>query len=47
MTAIYQHHVLHGTASFEVDPPSIGDMESRMSALMAKNIVLIAESMMA
>ena len=44
MTAIYHHHVLHGTASFEIDPPSIGDMESRMSALMAKEYpVLIAE----
>ncbi|MGC6498083.1 MAG: GNAT family N-acetyltransferase [Candidatus Puniceispirillaceae bacterium] len=44
MTAIYRHHVLHGTASFEIDPPSIGDMESRMMALIAKDYpVLIAE----
>ena len=44
MTAICHHHVLHGTASFEIDPPSNGDMESRMMALMAKEYpVLIAE----
>ena len=44
MNAIYRHHVLHGTASFEIDPPSIGNMESRMMALMAKQYpVLITE----
>ena len=44
MTVMYLHHVLHGTTSFEIDPPSIGDMESQMSALMAKEYpVLIAE----
>ena len=26
MTAIYHHHVLSGTAIFEINPPSIGDV---------------------
>ena len=26
ITAIYRHHVLHGTASFETEPPSLEDM---------------------
>jgi len=30
MNAIYRHHVLHGTASFEIDPPSSGNIERRM-----------------
>ena len=43
-TALYQQHVLHGTASFQIDPPSIDDIESRMMALFAKEYpVLIAE----
>ncbi len=29
ITAIYAHHVLHGLASFELDPPSLEDMASR------------------
>ncbi|HTS22380.1 MAG TPA: GNAT family N-acetyltransferase [Casimicrobiaceae bacterium] len=27
--AIYAHHVRHGTASFELDPPDTGEMERR------------------
>ena len=34
MNAIYHHHVLHGTASFEIDPPSNGDVESRMMVVI-------------
>src|SRR5689334_18130602 len=26
ITAIYAHHVLHGTGTFEIDPPSESDM---------------------
>lgn len=29
ITAIYAHHVLHGTASFELDPPSEDEMRAR------------------
>jgi L-amino acid N-acyltransferase YncA len=31
---IYRHHVLHGTASFEVDPPDLAEMERRRSAVL-------------
>ena len=26
ITLIYAHHVLHGTGTFEVDPPSVQDL---------------------
>jgi L-amino acid N-acyltransferase YncA len=35
ITAIYGHAVLHGTASYEYDPPSRAEMGSRYTALMA------------
>ena len=45
ITAIYRHHVLNGTASFEIDPLSASDMFDRMTKLLAKNYpVLIAET---
>ena len=31
---IYGHHVLHGTASFEVDPPGIEEMKKRRGAVL-------------
>ena len=31
---IYAHHVLHGTASFEVDPPDLGEMKRRRAAVL-------------
>lgn len=31
ITAIYAHHVLHGTGTFEEDPPDQADMEGRMA----------------
>jgi L-amino acid N-acyltransferase YncA len=31
---IYAHHVLHGTASFEVDPPNAAEMKKRRSAVL-------------
>ena len=34
MAEIYHHHVHRGTASFEIDPPSIGDLESWMMAVI-------------
>ncbi len=36
LTAIYGHHVLHGTASFEVDPPSAVEMRHRFDDIMAQ-----------
>jgi L-amino acid N-acyltransferase YncA len=34
VAAIYAHHVLHGTASFETAPPSAEDMAERMRAVL-------------
>ena len=31
---IYAHHVLHGTASFEVDPPDLAEMTRRRAAVL-------------
>lgn len=38
ITAIYTHHVLHGTGTFEVDPPSIDDMGTRRTDVLAKGL---------
>ena len=35
ITAIYRHHVLNGTASFEIEPPSSSEMATRMAQLLA------------
>lgn len=32
--AIYGHHVLHGTATFETDPPSDAEMAARMAKVL-------------
>ena len=34
ITGIYAHAVLHGTASFELDPPGEADMAGRMATLL-------------
>lgn len=31
--AIYAHHVLHGLASFEIEPPSVAEMRSRFESI--------------
>jgi L-amino acid N-acyltransferase YncA len=31
---IYRHHVLHGTASFEIDPPDLAEMKRRRGAVL-------------
>lgn len=42
--AIYAHHVLHGTASFELDPPTLADMHTRREAVLAQRLpYLVAE----
>ena len=44
ITAIYRHHVLHGTGTFEIDPPSEADMASRRDDVLAKGLpYLVAE----
>ena len=32
--AIYRHHVLHGTASFETEPPGAAEMAARMGKVL-------------
>ena len=36
VTAIYRQHVLQGTASFETEPPSEGEMQQRRLDVLAK-----------
>jgi phosphinothricin acetyltransferase len=44
MTAIYAHHVLHGTGSFEIDPPDAGEMALRREDVVSRGLpYLIAE----
>ena len=38
ITAIYAHHVRHGTGTFEVDPPSAADMASRRDDVRGKGL---------
>ena len=44
ITAIYAHHVLHGTGTFETEPPSETDMTTRRADVLAKGLpYLVAE----
>ncbi|ATA56167.1 GNAT family N-acetyltransferase [Variovorax boronicumulans] len=44
ITAIYAHHVLHGTGTFETEPPSEADMAARRADVLGKNLpYLVAE----
>ena len=44
LTAIYSHHVLHGTGTFETEPPSVADMAGRRADVLSKNLpYLVAE----
>ena len=38
ITAIYAHHVLHGTGTFEIDPPSLADMTLRRADVLSKGL---------
>ena len=38
ITAIYSHHVLHGTGTFELEPPSASEMASRRADVLAKGL---------
>lgn len=43
-TAIYTHHVLHGTGTFEIDPPTEADMTARRADVLARGLpYLVAE----
>ena len=44
ITAIYAHHVLHGTGTFETEPPTEADMAARRADVLDKNLpYLVAE----
>ena len=44
ITAIYQLHVLHGTGTFEIDPPTEADMATRRADVLARGLPwLVAE----
>jgi phosphinothricin acetyltransferase len=38
ITAIYQHHVLNGTGTFEIEPPSLQDMTARREDVLSKGL---------
>lgn len=38
ITAIYKHHVLHGTGTFEIEPPSLEDMTARREDVLSKGL---------
>jgi len=38
ITAIYAHHVLHGTGTFETTPPTAEDMAGRRADVLAKGL---------
>jgi L-amino acid N-acyltransferase YncA len=45
ITAIYRHHVLHGLASFEIDPPDADEMTRRLAAVLELGLpYLVAET---
>ena len=45
ITAIYAHHVLHGTGTFETTPPNETDMLARRADVLAKGLpYLVAEA---
>src|SRR5215467_1357330 len=45
ITEIYAYHVLHGTGSFEIDPPDAGEMAGRMTDIVRRGLpYLVAES---
>ncbi|HVE53633.1 MAG TPA: GNAT family N-acetyltransferase, partial [Ramlibacter sp.] len=44
ITAIYAHHVLHGTGTFETTPPTEQDMTTRRLDVLARGLpYLVAE----
>ena len=44
ITALYAHHVLHGTGTFETDPPGAQDMAARRADVLTKGLpYLVAE----
>lgn len=45
ITAIYAHHVLHGTGTFELEPPTPDDMAARRADVLSRELpYLVAEA---
>jgi L-amino acid N-acyltransferase YncA len=45
IAAIYAHHVLHGTGTFEEDPPDAAEIAARLAAVQARGLAwLVAEA---
>lgn len=42
IAAIYAHHVLHGTATFETEPPSAAEMLRRRAEMLARGLPYLA-----
>jgi phosphinothricin acetyltransferase len=38
ITAIYREHVLHGTGTFEIEPPTLEEMTARRADVLAKGL---------
>ena len=38
ITAIYQHHVMHGTGTFEIEPPTLAEMTARREDVLSKGL---------
>lgn len=38
ITDIYAHHVLHGTGTFEIDPPTLADMTARRAEVLGRDL---------
>ncbi len=44
ITAIYEHHVLTGTGTFEITPPTLEEMQARRADVLSKGLpYLVAE----
>jgi phosphinothricin acetyltransferase len=44
IATIYAHHVMHGTGTFETEPPTAADMAERRADVLSKNLpYLVAE----
>ncbi len=43
ITTIYRHHVLNGTASFEIEPPSSSEIAMRMEQIHAASCPMLVD----
>ncbi|MSQ57272.1 MAG: N-acetyltransferase family protein [Limnohabitans sp.] len=44
VTAIYEHHVLHGSGTFEIEPPDLGEMTRRYEDVVSKPLPYLVAS---